>query len=242
MSYLTSIKTAIILFPIIAIFFTIPFILHQYHKYGSINKFRVLIIYSFILYLLTVYFLVILPLPNPDEVTYQGNMVRLIPFQFIKDFLSQSSFILTNPKTYLKALTEPSFYTVAFNILMTVPLGMYLRYYFKCSIKKTIIISFSLSLFFELTQLSGLYFIYKYPYRFFDVDDLIVNTLGGIIGFYLMGLFQKILPTREKIDQDSFQAGTKVSSFRRLTLFCFDLVLCFFFSLIISFITSNVYM
>lgn len=36
------------MFPFIALLFTIPFILAQYHRYGSINKLRVLIVYSFI--------------------------------------------------------------------------------------------------------------------------------------------------------------------------------------------------
>ena len=64
MTYIEAITTAVTVFPIIAFIITIPFILHQYHKYGSINKFRVLIIYSFILYLISIYFLVILPLPS----------------------------------------------------------------------------------------------------------------------------------------------------------------------------------
>ena len=68
MNYLNTIKTAIIFFPFLALFFTIPYILQQYHKYGSINKLRSLIVYSFILYLLVVYFLVILPLPSIEEV------------------------------------------------------------------------------------------------------------------------------------------------------------------------------
>ena len=62
MSYIESIKTALCVFPVIAFLFTIPFILSQYHKYGSIHKLRVFIVYSFILYMITVYFLVILHL------------------------------------------------------------------------------------------------------------------------------------------------------------------------------------
>lgn len=38
MSYLSSIKTALIAFPLIAIIITIPFVLLVYHRYGSINK------------------------------------------------------------------------------------------------------------------------------------------------------------------------------------------------------------
>lgn len=225
MSYLLPIKTAIIVFPIIALLFTIPFILHQYHKYGSIHKLRVCIIYSFILYMITVYFLVILPLPKIEDVVYQEGMIRLVPFTFISDFLRESSLVITNPSTYLKALKEPCFYTVAFNILMTVPFGMYLRYYFKCNLKKVMVSSFLLSLFFELTQLTGLYFIYPYPYRFFDVDDLLMNTLGGVFGYFLMGVFVNFLPTREEIDDVSLENGKRVSGLRRLTLFFLDLFL-----------------
>lgn len=225
MAYLIPIKTAFFVFPLIALLFTIPFILHQYHKYGSINKFRVLIIYSFILYLITIYFLVILPLPNPNEVTYKEHMVNLIPFSFITDFIRESSIVWTDFNTYLQILKEPCFYTVILNIFMTLPFGMYLRYYFKCSLKKTIVCSFFLSLFFEITQLTGLYHLYKYPYRVFDIDDLLMNTLGGFLGFYVMGIFSKNLPTRDKIDEMARLAGQKVSGLRRITLFCLDLLI-----------------
>lgn len=225
MAYLIPIKTAFFVFPLIALLFTIPFILHQYHKYGSINKFRVLIIYSFILYLITIYFLVILPLPNPNEVTYKEHMVNLIPFSFITDFIRESSIVWIDFNTYLQILKEPCFYTVILNIFMTLPFGMYLRYYFKCSLKKTIVCSFFLSLFFEITQLTGLYYLYKYPYRVFDIDDLLMNTLGGFLGFYVMGIFSKNLPTRDKIDEMARLAGQKVSGLRRITLFCLDLLI-----------------
>lgn len=235
MSYFISIKTALIVFPIIALLFTIPFILHQYHKYGSIHKFRVCIIYSFILYMMTIYFLVILPLPKIEDVVYQEGMIRLVPFTFISDFLRESSLVITNPSTYLRALKEPCFYTVAFNILMTVPFGMYLRYYFKCNFKKTILYTFLLSLFFEVTQLTGLYYIYPYPYRFFDVDDLLINTLGGVLGYGLMGLFARFLPSREEIDNTSIEKGKTVSGLRRITLFFLDM---FLFLLIANFMKS----
>ncbi len=68
MIYLKTLKTAILFFPLVAFLITIPFILFQYHHYGAIHKIRVIIIYSFILYLITIYFLVILPLPSREEV------------------------------------------------------------------------------------------------------------------------------------------------------------------------------
>ena len=243
MDYIEAIKTAALIFPFVAFLFTIPFILNQYHKYGSINKLRSVIIYSFILYMITIYFLVILPLPSKEYVrSLTTAKYNLIPFSFITDFIKESSFVITDPKTYLEAFLHPSFYTVIFNIIMFVPFGMYLRYYFKCSFKKTLLLSFLLSLFFELTQASGLYGIYSRPYRLFDVNDLMINTLGGIIGYYIVGLFKKVLPSRNKIDEDSFIEGTKVSGLRRITLFISDLIMFLFITLLFSLIIKSTYL
>lgn len=234
-NYLTAIKTGIYLFPIIALFFTFFFIIDQYHKYGSVNILRVIIIYSFILYLIIIYFLVILPLPKWNEIKpFTFKMIRLIPFTFISDFIKETSFRINDLSTYIKAITEPCFYIVILNIFMTMPFGMYLNYYFKCNIKKTIIISFFLSLFFELTQLTGLYFIYKGPYRLFDVDDLILNTLGGVLGYHSFNIIKKYLPSREEIDRKSKLLGQKVSGLRRITTFCLDVVLLELFKIIFN--------
>lgn len=234
MAYITAIKSSILVFPLIALLFTIPFMLHEYHKYGSINPLKTLIVYSFILYMLTVYFLVILPLPKLESVVAKPNMFRFIPFGFVRDILHESSFVWNNPSTYLKALTEPCFYTVIFNVFMTIPFGMYLRYYFKCSFKETVFYSFLLSLFFEFTQATGLYFLYPHPYRVFDVDDLLTNTLGGMIGFGLMGILDNYLPTREEIDENAKLSGMQVSGLRRITLFFLDTFLYIFFSMFAS--------
>ena len=235
MSYLESITTAFIAFPFIAFLFTIPFILYNYHKYGSIHFLRVFIIYTFILYLITIYFLVILPLPTFSEALENtGPYINYIPFKFVFDFIRETPFVWNDPSTYIKTITDSSFYVVLFNIFMFVPLGMYLRYYFKCNFKKTVLYSFLLSLFFELTQLTGLYFIYPNPYRLCDVDDLIQNTLGGILGFLIMGWLDNYLPSREQIDEEAVRKGEEVSGLRRITAFFLDLFLYFIFTALLS--------
>ena len=71
-----------------------------------------------------------------------------------------------------------------------------------------------LSLFFELTQLSGLYFLYPGPYRLTDIDDIIQNTTGGCIGYALGALALWLLPSRDKIDEEALKAGSQVSQIR----------------------------
>lgn len=237
-SYILPIKLGILVFPLIALFFTIPYIIFLYRKYGSISLFRTIIVYSFILYLIVIYFLVILPLPKISSVlNYTTPYMQLKPFNFINIFLSNTSLVINDISTYMIAMKEECFYTVIFNIFITIPFGIYLRYYFKCSFKKTMLLSFLLSLFFELTQLSGLYFIYPRPYRLFDIDDLIINTLGGIIGYAITPIFSKILPSRESIDNKSYIKGKKVSYFRRLLALIIDLI----FITIFVFIIKNIF-
>lgn len=238
--YLEIIKTSIIYFPIIAFIFTFPYILYQYHKYGSIYYLRVIIIYSFILYLMTSYFLVILPLPTIEEVSKLTTPpTQLIPFNFISDIIRETSLSITDSSTYLKALLEPCFYVVIYNILLCLPFGVYLHYYFQCNLKKTVIYTFILSLFFELTQISGLYFIYPRGYRLFDVDDLILNTIGGLLGYYLGTI--KFLPSRNKIDTKAYELGKKVSPLKRLVAFSLDFFLYIISILLLSICNNNYY-
>ena len=50
MPYLEPVRIAVLVFPLIAAFFTIPFLIRNYRKYGGIAMMRVLVVYSFILY------------------------------------------------------------------------------------------------------------------------------------------------------------------------------------------------
>ena len=193
--YTETIKTAMMFFPFIALLISVPFILREYHNYGSISFMRFLIIYSFAFYLLCAYFLIILPLPSISDVaSLDIPRTQLIPFKFIYDLVFDTSFNIK------KLMNLSSFYVPLFNILLTIPFGMYLRYFFKYDLKKTILASFLLSMFFELTQLSGLYFIYPRNYRLFDVDDLIINTnnilpniLPNLLGCFILPILVVIV-------------------------------------------------
>ncbi|MCD7871791.1 MAG: VanZ family protein [Clostridiales bacterium] len=222
-NYLHVILTGIAVFPFAALLLTVPYIIYNYHKYGSASGIRVGIVYSFALYLICAYFLVILPLPSVDDVAAMTTpSAQLIPFNFIADIIKESKIEWSKPLTYF-SLANRALFTELFNIIMLIPFGMYLRYYFKCSLKKTALFSFFLSLFFELTQLTGLYFIYPRAYRLFDVDDLIANTVGGITGFFAAAPLIKFLPSRSEIDETSFEKGQTISFTRRITSLIIDI-------------------
>lgn len=221
--YLKPIISACYIFPILAIIFTIPYILYEYHKYGSILVLRTGIVYTFIFYMLTSFFMTVLPLPPRSSVTPHTASMLLVPFDAVKRTIATSGIIVSEPSTYVGLLKNSEFWQIVFNILLLVPFGVYLRYYFKRPWWQVLIFSFLYSLFFELTQLSGLYGIYKYPYRFFDVDDLICNTSGGVLGYIITPLLVFMLPDRDRLDDIAYKKGRVVSEFRRAIAWCIDI-------------------
>ena len=223
MVYINNIYTGLLVFPFIAAVFTLPYAVYQYNKHGSVSKYRTLIIYSFILYMLIAFFMVSLPLP--DRASTVGNTWRdhlnLIPFRQIWLYWHDKPFGIATFREYLVSM---SLWQLLFNILLTVPFGVYMRYYFKLSLKRTILYSFLLSLFYETSQITALFGIYPGPYRLADVEDLICNTLGGAGGYYIAYVFTGVLPSRDEIDERCRAHGTKVTGMRRLWAALFDYV------------------
>ncbi len=234
-TYLMPIKAAVIFFPFVAILMTLPFAIYHYRKYGYVNRFRTLVIFSLIFYLISAYYLVILPLPKTRDVkSIQSADVEhynLRPLRFIEDIKKETKVDFSKPKDYVNLLRERAVLQVIFNVFLTFPLGVYLRYYFKESLLKTMVISFCLSMFFELTQLSGLYGIYNAPYRIFDVDDLFLNTLGGTLGYLIAPIFTFFLPSPDRLDDKVDLSQIRVSYTRRLIAFLVDINI---FNLIIN--------
>ncbi|SMG27829.1 VanZ family protein [Paenibacillus aquistagni] len=240
--YLFPIKIALFTFPIAAFFLTLPFLIIQYRKYGYVNKYRAFILYSLLLYAMSAYYLVILPLPaNVNNCTTREALthyMQLRPFTFISDTLKETRVVWSEPASFMHLFKERAFLQALFNIFLTIPAGVYLRYYFRKGLGATLLFSLGLSLFFELTQLTGLYGIYQCPYRLFDVDDLMLNTLGGIIGYWITPILAAFLPKTENLDKDVELDKMTVGFIRRGIAYIFDNIIIGIATSILSMIVS----
>lgn len=224
-SYLYPIEKALVQFPIIAFVLTIPFVFYNYRRYGSISWVRSFILFTFIFYLQCAFYFVILPLPDPNVVVHNtGSFMQLIPFNFIREFINYTSFNYRDLNTIFIAIKESVFTQPLFNVFLTMPFGVYLGYYFKQDIRKVLIYSMLLSLFFEVTQLTGIFGFYPRPYRLFDVDDIILNTLGGVLGCLIRKIVVLFLPTRDEIDKDNLRKSAKVGYIRRTVGLVIDVI------------------
>ncbi len=149
---------------------TLPIIIIMMIVSKRVNLMELAVKQMFVMYLCCVAELVFFPLPTLEEAAGLSIRYQLIPMHFIADFINDSFF---------RVLCQ-----VMFNVIMTIPFGMFLEYCIGLDIKKALLISFAFTAFIEIGQLTGLFFMFKGSYRLFDVDDLMLNTFGALIGYF----------------------------------------------------------
>ena len=154
-------------------------------KKGSIRPVQIIGTQCLVLYLICLINMVLFPLPGIEEISkLHGYNGQFVPFKFVADIA--------------KDRTAESVLQVLLNIIMTVPLGFFFKFFLNMKIKNVILITFLFSLIIELAQLTGLFFIYPGSYRLFDVDDLMTNTLGGFLGTVVANTVNDLLPYLDK--------------------------------------------
>lgn len=230
--YLNDIRTGVLVFPVLAFFMTLPYMLYQYRKYHSIPFWKSFIFYAFLFYVLCAYFMVILPLPEARTAAEAGvvSVAPIFePFRFVGQFIVAARKVglsLVHPQTWVAFLQQPDVYCVLFNVLLTLPLGMFVRYIFRAKWWQALLAGFGMSLFYELSQLTGLFGYYDYAYRLFEVDDLIVNTAGCMLGWAIMLPLEKRLPDFRELSGAALSKGAWMASFaRRFAAFALDMTL-----------------
>jgi glycopeptide antibiotics resistance protein len=158
---------ALIFFPVIAV---------QYRKYGRFTGLRLVGAGAVSVYVTTLIAYTLLPLPESREAVCTPQL-QPVPFHFFADIAAE------NPGLGLLALlTSRATLQVVFNVVLFVPFGIIVRGFFSRSLPATVALGVGTSVLIEATQYTGIWGIYSCAYRLADVDDLITNTLGALIG------------------------------------------------------------
>ena len=229
--YARIVLAGAVTFPAAALVLLVPYMIFEYRCYGSIPAWKSFVVFSLLLYALCAYYLVILPLPESRTalVAYAATP-KLEAFTFVGDFAQAAEacgLSPADPCSWRRFLSMPAVYMTLFNVLLTFPVGFYARYLFGARWWQATLAGFLTSLFFELTQLSGLYGIYAHPYRLFDVDDLIVNTTGALVGYVCTLPVCRLLPSIDDVNARARERGRSYPSVtRRALALAIDLVLC----------------
>lgn len=218
-TYLLPVTTALTVFPLLALIVMLPVAVVSYRRRGRAGGWTTLVFYCFLFYLLAALMQTIVPLPaNPGEYCAgqsYASTPQLRPFYFV-DVLQTRARV---SGTWL----NPALGSTALNVVLLAPLSFFARYLSGTRFLAATGLGFGASLFFELTQLTGLWFIYPCAYRLFSVDDLILNTTGAVIGAVLAGPLSRLLPAIDP-KRERRRHAAKVTPSRRLFALLTDAV------------------
>jgi glycopeptide antibiotics resistance protein len=190
---------------VVGIVLFVPFVAISYRRRGRLTVGRFLLWAAALVYFWAIWTYTLLPLPDAENYVCAG--VNLNISAFVDDLRGARS------------LTDFAVLQLALNVLLFLPLGFFLRVLGGRGILVAFVTGLLVSLTIESTQLTGVWGLYPCAYRVFDVDDMLTNTVGAVLG----SLVALIVPRRWRVRR-STDAGSRphpVTRGRRLlAMFC----------------------
>lgn len=185
-SFSGSFAVAVLLWPLLSLLLSVPVLMGLYRRDGWLSLATVFAVYASILYAAGLVCFTLYPLPTGDSgpgITY-GMPPQWVPLNSIGDIMEGG----------LKAAFQ-----VLFNVALFVPLGFIARTLLKLKLPLALALSFFATCLIETAQLTGLFGAYPFAFRTFDVDDILWNTLGGVVGWGLGHLAVRLTRREEAV-------------------------------------------
>ncbi|KJL38551.1 VanZ like family protein [Microbacterium terrae] len=177
--------TAVGLSAVVAIAVFVPFIAWSYRRTGGFGFARFALWAGALVSLVAILAYTLLPLPDRE------TMVCASPRFELFAFVGALRGALMRPGLFL---ADPLVLQLLLNVLLFLPLGFFLRVLTGRGILTALLVGLGLSLLVETAQLTGMWGFYPCAYREFDVDDLLTNTAGAVIG----SLIALAVPSRHR--------------------------------------------
>jgi glycopeptide antibiotics resistance protein len=191
-------------FALLVVLLIAPWIDLQYRRFGTFRGWPAIVSAATVLYVCALVAFTMFPLPRttPGFCDRQAGVThwQLTPFASLDDVSAYAS-----DHTLLQTLTSGVMLQVVMNVVFFVPLGFLLAYRYRRGLLLTAAVAFGVSVVIELTQGTGLWGLAACPYRLADVDDLMTNTLGGVLGWVLARMVGRWLPDpvpQRRVDTD----------------------------------------
>jgi len=165
----------------VAVLLLVPTAAVQYRRDGRLGVGDLTVLVTAAVYGLALWTYTLLPFPTEDDFTCKHAQLELLG-----SFRPLFDRGLMAPGELVR---DAAFLQLALNVLLFVPLGFFVRLVVHRGVVVTTVLGFVISLTIETTQLTGVWGLYDCAYRLFDVDDLVVNTAGALVGGLLAWVF-----------------------------------------------------
>lgn len=182
-----SFAFAVAMWPFASLLLTLPVLALLYRRDNRLRFASALGAYLVVLYLIALACFTLYPMPD-DPVAYCAAHVfspQLNPLGFVDDLRSGG----------VTAVLQ-----IGLNVVFFLPLGFFMGRTFRWPLRAALPVGFLTSLLIETAQLTGAFGLVPCAYRLFDVDDLIWNTSGAVIGWLGAWMLNRRFPV-EVLDE-----------------------------------------
>lgn len=190
----------------------VPFVAREHRKRGELGAGTGAIRFAGLLYVLGLGAYVLIPLPAVGP----GFCAEFADVAHPQLHLLATLDGVPPPRSagdLLTLLGYEGVQQVLLNVLLFVPLGALARHQLGRRAVGVLLLGCGVSLFVELTQYTGIWYLYPCPYRLFDVDDVFANTCGALLGRFAAPLL-RMLPGQHSGRRPD--ARRPVTPYRRL--------------------------
>jgi glycopeptide antibiotics resistance protein len=191
----------------------VPILVIQFRRYGRLSVARLVGAAAASIYGVAVVAYTLFPLPVDTGRTC-APPVQLIPFHVIADISRETAGLPLR-----SVLVSAPVLQFVLNIALFVPWGVLVRRFFSRGIVFAIVSGLGLSLLIETTQYTGIWSLYGCAFRLADVDDLIANTGGSLVGALVAPLVLWWMPKGGELRQRRLEARPVTVRRRLLGMF-----------------------
>jgi glycopeptide antibiotics resistance protein len=180
-------------FAIVGVLLLAPWVRAQYRAHGRMHGWAALVSAGTVLYACGLIAFTLFQLPDfTPQFCARHDAYSHWQWSLLGDFRDVASY--EDSHSVLQTLTSQPFLQLVMNVVLFLPLGFLIGYRWRGGLLRAVTVSFAVSLLIELTQGTGLWGLAECPYRLADVDDLMMNTLGGVLGWLVARLLARRLP------------------------------------------------
>lgn len=188
----------------------LPLLVVQFRRYGRISVARLIGAGAVSVYAVALLAYTFVPLPDSRAACASGGIpAQLWPFAFVGDIAED-----VHKHGMSALLAGRATLQVVFNVLLFIPLGIIVRRFWSFGVLASTGIGFLSSLLIEATQYTGIWGLYPCAYRIADVDDLLANTTGALVGALIGPLVLWWMPQARELRSRRLDARP-VSAWRR---------------------------